>query len=408
MMCLFNVKIKIFMVSVISTKNTSKPKIAIIVSAPLAVRFFLINHIKEMVRYYSVVLYTSSEQLELLDVLPDEVNIRTIPIKRDINVIADLLVLFRLFFIFRREKYVLVHSVSPKAGLLAMISANLAFVPHRIHTFTGQVWVTSHGVKRWLLKFTDKVISECATMSLVDSDSQREFLIEQKVVQRKFSRVLGEGSISGVDLSRFRSNPDVRRLIRDELKISDTSVVILYLGRLKRDKGVKELARAYAHIADQESNISLVIVGPDEENMAIELKEILKKHIKSVRIKTKYTSKPEAFMQAADIFCLPSYREGFGSVIIEAAACGVPSVASKIYGLTDAIEDSSTGILVEPGNAMELSNALLLLVNDGGLRKTMGLSARKRVAPLFSQEHITELLLVFYNELLDIKHTKQV
>ncbi len=387
--------------SKIHTKNTSKPKIAVIVSTPLTVRFFLVNHLEEMVKYYSVVLFTSNVQLELLDVIHDEVDIRTIPIRRKINFISDVIVLFQLFFIFRRERYVLVHSVSPKAGLLGMISARLAFVPHRIHTFTGQVWVTSHGVKRWLLKFADKVISICATMVLVDSNSQREFLIEQNVVQRKFSKVLGSGSISGVDLSRFRSNLRVRRLIRKDLQISDTSVVILYLGRLKRDKGVLELARAYTLIANQVPNISLIIVGPDEENMLSKLSEILIKHIKTVRIKTNFTSEAESFMQAADIFCLPSYREGFGSVIIEAAACGIPSVASKIYGLSDAVEDFSTGILVEPGNIEKLSNALLLLVKDEELRRALGLSAQKRVLSLFSKDHITGLLLRFYREILE-------
>ena len=357
-----------------------------------------------MVKFYSVVLFTSNEQLELLDVLPDELDIRTIPIKREINIIADILVLFRLFYIFRRENYVLVHSVSPKAGLLGMISARLAFVPHRIHTFTGQVWITSKGLKRWLLKFLDKLIYLCSSMILVDSSSQREFLIEQNVVRRKFSKVLGQGSISGVDLNRFRPNLKMRNLIRKEMDVSDSSVVILYLGRLKRDKGLIELAKAYTLIAEQVPNISLIIVGPDEENMLSELNGLLIKHIKSVRIKTYYTSEAEAFMQAADIFCLPSYREGFGSVIIEAAACGIPSVASKIYGLTDAVDDFSTGLLVEPGNTEELSNALLLLVKDEKLRRAMGVSAQKRVAPLFSQEHITNLLLGFYNELLGIKY----
>jgi len=391
------------MASTVDTKSISKPKIAVIVSAPLAVRFFLVNHMKELVRSYSVTLFTSNEKLELLDVLPDGVEIRVIPIKREINFIADVLVLFKLFFVFRRERYVLVHSVSPKAGLLGMISARLAFVPHRIHTFTGQLWVTSHGIKRWLLKFTDKVISNCATTSLVDSNSQREFLIKQNVVQRESSKVLGDGSISGVDFTRFHSDARMRALIRKDLRISDVSVVILYLGRLKHDKGVLELARAYVLVAELVSNISLVIVGPDEENLLPELNDILMKKINSVRIKTDYTSEAETFMQAADIFCLPSYREGFGSVIIEAAACGVPSVASRIYGLTDAIEDSSTGILVEPGNIEALSNALLRLVKDETLRGEMGLSAQKRVKPLFCQDHITSLLLVFYNELLQVK-----
>jgi len=391
------------MSSVINTKTTSKPKIAVIVSAPLAVRFFLVNHLKEMVKSYSVDLFTSNEQLELLDVLPDEVDIRMIPIKREINLIADILVLFRLFLIFRRENYVLVHSVSPKAGLLGMISARLAFVPHRIHTFTGQVWVTSQGIKRWLLKFTDKVISICATMALVDSNSQREFLIEQNVVQRKFSKVLGSGSISGVDFSRFKPNSEMRNQMRKCMQVSDNSVVILYLGRLKRDKGVLDLANAYALIADKAPNINLIIVGPDEENMLSELKAVLLRHIKSVQITTKFTGKAETYMQAADIFCLPSYREGFGSVIIEAAACGVPSVASKIYGLTDAVEDYSTGILVEPGNIQALAEALLLLAKDKEFRKNMGLSAQKRVLPLFEQEYITNLLLAFYNELLEKK-----
>jgi len=355
-----------------------------------------------MVKYYSVFLITSNEQVELLDILPAAVEIRSIPIKREINFVADIIVLTQLFFMFRREKFALVHSVSPKAGLLSMIAARMAFVPHRIHTFTGQVWLTSNGVKRWLLKFLDKVIYLCSSMVLIDSGSQREFLIKHNVVRRNFSKVLGEGSISGVDLNRFQPDFKVRGLVRSKIDVMDTSIVILFLGRLKRDKGVIELAKAYSHIANQVPNTSLIFVGPDEENLHAELIEILIKHIENVRFKS-YTNEPETFMQAADIICLPSYREGFGSVVIEAAACGIPAVASRIYGLTDAIEDSSTGFLVEQGDIAELSNALLLLVKDEVLRKTMGVAAHERVISLFSQEQVTTLLLIFYEDLITNK-----
>ena len=378
----------------------SKPKIAVVVTTPLIIRFFLYKHIEAMTKRYSVIVLTTSEQADLLNILPEEVKFYPIPIKRKISLGSDVKTLFKLIQIFRKEKYVLVHSVTPKAGLLSMFAAKLTSVPFRIHTFTGQVWVTRHGVSRFLLKSLDKTIAFNATRVLVDSNSQREFLIKQHIVSKEKSSVLADGSICGVDLTRFHINAKKRISVRKELSISESSVLIIYVGRLTRDKGVFDLVNAFSLLHKQFPETKLLVVGPDEEGIQSQLYNVLQDCIESVRF-VPYTTEPEHYMQAADIFCLPSYREGFGSSIIEAAAWGLPAIASRIYGLTDAVKEEETGLLVNPGDVTGLANAIIELVKDGELRKSFGEAAYQRARRDFSQERITRELLTLYSDLLN-------
>ncbi len=378
----------------------NKPKIAIVVTTPLIVRFFLYKHIEKMTINYSVVVLTTVEKAELLDILPQDVQFLPVPIKRNINLIADIRTLFQLIQIFHKEKFDLVHSVTPKAGLLAMLAAKLVSVPNRVHTFTGQVWVTRKGVKRILLKLLDKVIVFCATTVLIDSHSQREFLLKENVVTSGNSKVLADGSISGVDLSRFHVDLDRRNIIRTTLKLDEKAILILFVGRITYDKGVLELAKAFVLLHEKYPEAKLLYVGPDEEKLLPILENVLNSYISSVQF-IPYTTEPEHYMQAADIFCLPSYREGFGSVIIEAAACGVPAVASRIYGLTDAIEENTTGLLVEPGNDLELANVLERVVADRDLRNSLAEAAHRRAILRFSQERLTKELLNLYSDLIN-------
>jgi len=376
-----------------------KPKVAIVVTTAFIVRVFLYDQIRAISKYCAVTVITTSESSALLDILPDEVEFQSIDIKREISLFSDIVTLFKLYKIFRDGKYMLVHTVTPKAGLLGMLSARLTFVPHRIHTFTGQVWATRRGIMRFLLKMMDKLIVLCASSILIDSNAQRNYLIEQKVVTMNKSMVFGSGSISGVDSNRFYSDPKLRASTRSELGCIQSATIILYLGRLKYDKGIIDLARAFTEVIKKNPQSVLLLVGPDEEGLKPEICTILQHHMDSV-IFIPYTKTPETYMNAADIFCLPSYREGFGSVVIEAASCGVPSVVSRIYGLQDSIDENNTGLFFTPGCINDLVNAICLLAGDCKARFRMAEMAKKRAINDFSQKKITQQYLNYYSVLL--------
>jgi glycosyltransferase involved in cell wall biosynthesis len=375
---------------------TRPTKIAIIVSAPGTARAFLSNQIKTLSEEYDLALIANLQgQTDLSEWLPASVDVIDIPIYRNINLYKDIKALLLLVSFFYKTDLSIVHSVSPKAGFLAMLASWITRVPIRLHTFTGQVWATKKGIWRWFLKYLDRLISTLATTILVDSHSQRNFLLENRVITKYDSFVLGEGSISGVDIARFKSNPIALKDVRDELGILESTVVILFVGRLKKEKGVLDLAKSFSLLKGNFQDTILLFVGSDEE----ELKTVLEK-VEGVRL-LPFTKTPEHFMAAADILCLPSYREGFGSVVIEAAACGIPSIGTNIYGLSDAIVDGETGILVPAKSVSELQAAMQLLIEDKILRQKMGMAAQARVLDKFSQIYLTVQLMQFYKNLLE-------
>ena len=336
---------------------------------------------------------------DMLDNISHKVHIIDIPIMRNIMLFSDLKVLFLLILIFKKNKFSMVHSVSPKAGLLCCISAWITRIPIRLHTFTGQVWLTKKGLFRWVLKLFDRLVVMLNTNILIDSFSQQNFLIEEGVLSSELSSVIGLGSISGVDINRFIPSMSQKKMIRNKFGIESNKIVLMFLGRLKREKGVIELAKAFNEVFKINKNIILFIVGQDEESLKQELQLILHSCSDSVRF-IGFTKNPEQFMSASDIFVLPSFREGFGNVIIEAACCGVPSIASNIYGLNDAVIDGETGILTSVASKSSLKDAMIKLINDKKLRISMGKKARVRAINFFSQESITIAIVKLYKTLL--------
>ena len=374
--------------------QSKREMMAVVTSVPLQVRFFLVNHIVNFHKRYEITIISNLLiQKNILKILPKDVLKYHIPILREISLIADIKTLLKLIIFFYRKNFRIVYSISPKAGLLCMFAAWFVGVPIRMHTFTGQVWVTQKGMMKLLLKLLDRITAKLATKVIVDSLSQRDFLIDNHIVTGEKSLVLGDGSISGVDVDRFYMKPSVRKMIRAELDVDDSTIIFLFVGRLKKEKGVFELARAFTNISKERNDLVLWFVGPDEENIQDDLKSITL-DCNSNALFVPYTTAPEDYFTASDIYCLPSYREGFGSTIIEAAACGLPAIGSNIYGITDAIIDGKTGVLVEKGNVDELASAMLSLVNDTSLMKKMEKSAKKRATEKFHQQRLSDELIM--------------
>ena len=377
---------------------SSTLRIAVVAAVPVTLHAFMRLHLEAMASVYPTTAICGGEQSAIRDLLPPSVAFRHVPIQRKISPFRDLVALWKLVTLFCRERYTLVHSITPKAGLLAMCAAFLCGVPFRVHVFTGQVWATKSGLSRLFLKTLDRLIAVLATHVLADSKSQRQFLIDQGVVRPDRIKVLADGSICGVDAKRFKPAPDVRTRLRAELQLPDEAVVALFLGRLTRDKGVLDLANAFVRVAADCPDFYLLVVGPDEECLTPVLQEIFAPCADHVRF-VGMTDRPEDYMAVADIFCLPSYREGFGSVIIEAAATGVPAVASRIYGLTDAVDDGETGLLHVPAEVSSIDATLRILVSDADLRARMGARARERAVTLFSSARVVAAQMAFYEDL---------
>ncbi len=371
-------------------------KLCYVATIPAVVHAFLRSHIQAAAEEYEVTVICNSSEIDLLAGLNARITI--LPIERKPSPLKDLLTLFQLIRVFRRERFDIVHSIMPKTGMLAMLAAALARVPTRIHTFTGQVWITKQGAPRILLKWFDKLIGGFATCVLADSPSQRDFLVAEGVLSSGKSRVIGAGSICGVDPHRFFPDMEARQITRHDLGIAQNDKVILFVGRLNRDKGMLELAEAFDVLAKQRSDVWLLLVGAEEDVPFSRIQEICRSERDRLRY-VSFTSTPERYMAAADIFCLPSYREGFGMTIIEAASCRLPAVASRIYGITDAVDEDRTGTLFPVGDVGALIRALQRLTAENELRQRMGNAARERVVRLFSSEKIAQELLGLYREL---------
>ena len=366
----------------------------------MTVTSFLIPHLSLLQQSYALSVVANTKETDILRKHGVGTDVTVVPIERGTCLVSDIKALILLYRTLRKGHFDLVQSLTPKAGLLAMAAGWAARIPIRIHWFTGQVWLTKFGVARVILKFADRLIAVFSTFVLVDSHSQRDFLVSEGIIQPVNSLVLGDGSVCGVDGERFRPNSQARESIRASLQIPSDAIILLYLGRLNRDKGVVDLATAFKDIAEEVPRLWLLVVGPDEQNISAQVKDICHEWLTRFR-QIGFTDQPEKYMAAADIFCVPSYREGFGSSVIEASACGLPTVATKIYGLVDAVDEGNTGILVSPGQVTELAASIRLLAFDEELRSKIGSRARERAVALYEHTRLTNALKLLYDGLLN-------
>ena len=380
-------------------------RIARVSTVPFFVAAQLKLQIAALGRLGAQVSVVTSDEPELASLQGLE-GVRCVPINipRAISPWHDLLALIRLARFCRKERIQIAHSTTPKAGLLTALAAFVAGVPLRLHTFTGQPWVNMRGPKRWLLRSCDRLIGRLNSRCYADSASQRRFLVEQGIIEAGRISVVGAGSLAGVDVQRFdrhRISAVQGESLRRELNIPEKAPVVLYLGRITVDKGVRELLQAFEALKAAGSAAHLLLVGRFDVGSGVsgaisphDVERLRDAHF------VKYTESPESYMAIADVLCLPSYREGFGTVVIEAAAMGVPAVGTEIYGLTDAIVPGETGLLVPPRNVSELLAALKNILDDGPLRARMGEAARQRARALFDAADVNRLVIDEYCGLL--------
>jgi len=380
--------------------NTNMPTVMFVATTPFAVNAFLANHIGALLKTSKVVLCTNLDAYKLAPALLNNVEVHHIPFARRVAIGIDLKTLLMLTMLVRKVKPRVIHSITPKAGLLAMLAGLIGQAPNRWHTFTGQVWATKLGLSRSILKAFDQLIVMLATKVFADSASQCRLLQDEGIVQDGQIEILGSGSIAGVDISRFCPDTPNRERLRQKMDTDANTCVFLFVGRLAKDKGIFDLIQSFLEISTTVHGIELWVVGPDEERLLQTLQDTAEGCGAPIRW-LGATTTPEQFMVAADVLLLPSYREGFGSVIIEGAACGIPAIAYRIDGVTDAIVDGRSGLLVEVGKTKAFAAAMTQMALDKELRLFLGEQARDRAVRDFSSKKVTNAWLEFYRRHLN-------
>ena len=377
-----------------TSQSQSSYSVCLTLTSPFVLSAFLQGHLSRLRQSFAMAVCVNRSESDIPLAAPEGVEVQDVEIRRKISPWQDAAALWKLWTFYRQRRFNAVITVTPKAGLLGMLAARLAGIPVRVHWFTGQVWATRKGPMRAMLKRIDRFTAACATDVLADSPSQKDFLVCEGVVSDDKISVLGHGSISGVDTTRFRPDPEARQRIRTELQIPGIAPCLVYVGRMSKEKGVPDLLAAFGQLRADFTDLHLILVGPDEEGL------LTKSTIPGLHV-VGYTKNAEAYMSAADIICLPSYREGFGSVLIEGAACGLPAVASRIYGVTDAIVENETGLLHAPGDIAALTDSLRRLVSDDDFRLRLGKKAYERALTSFEAGYLENLFSQFLERLLE-------
>ncbi len=333
----------------------------------------------------------------------EAVPVHPVAMKRGISPFADVISILSMCRLLRKLKPSVVQSYTPKAGLVTMIAAFLCRVPVRIHTFTGLIFPTQTGFKKTLLINVDRLICVCATTVVPEGLGVKKDLLAYRVTKKQMS-VIGHGNIAGVDLDFFR--PDNQfvitnsRALKESLGIMDDEFVFCFIGRLNRDKGLKELGQAFLRLPD---HTHLIVVGGLDSEAPIDAETfaLLKQH---PRIHTLgFQEDIRDALAASDALVLSSYREGFPNVVLQACAMGIPAVVTDISGCNEIIESGMNGWLAQPRDVTSLTSAMMQAVETPHDRMTeMGTSARARIVERFDRTAHWERMQNFYLQELDI------
>ncbi len=380
-----------------------RPKLIWVSTVPTSLNTFCRGLFIELSHDYEVVAVSSPGD-ELLEIAQRErVKVIAVPMERHISLWKDLRSLLLLAKVFRQERPTMVHSITPKAGLLAMLAARIAHVPVRIHTFTGLVFPTAQGLMKQLLMRTDRITCACATHVIAEGQGVRNDLIDYGIT-RKDVRVLGHGNVRGIDLEYYSRSQDVMRQaigIRKSLKILGKSFTFVFVGRIVKDKGMRELIAAFHLLYNRYPNVYLILVGKEEpklDPLPRETRESVSfnSHIHAVGMQEDV----RPWYAAADALVFPSYREGFPNVVLEAGAMGLPSIVTDINGAREIILRGKNGMVIPPKNEQTLLEAMIEMIEHPDKTQAWAANARPMIASRYEQGYVRQCLKEFYKSIL--------
>ena len=360
----------------------------------------LLRELQEQEGYEVVAVSSPGDAMREIE---EREGVRTVsvPMERRISPLNDLKSLWRLIRVFRKEKPAIVHSITPKAGLLSMMAAWVARVPVRLHTFTGLVFPTATGLTQKILILTDRITCACATHIVPEGEGVKNDLINYRIT-RKPLKVLGHGNVRGIDLDYY--NPELPEVQADAAKIRKPGVfTFVFVGRLVGDKGINELVEAFERLNTEYPETRLLLVGRQEPELDPLKHETIAKidHNKNIEV-VGQQSDVRPWLASADVFVFPSYREGFPNVVIEAGAMGLPSIVTDINGSREIIIEGRNGSIVPPRNAMALEAAMRRFVESPDDVARMAENARPLIASRYEQSYVRRCLKDYYREIIQM------
>ena len=384
----------------------SSPQLLRITTVPISLKTLLKGQHRFMSQNGFDVLGVSSSGNALNEVAQNEkIAVYTVEMTRIISPLKDIKSLWSFYKLCKRERPAIVHSHTPKAGIVGMLGAKLAGVPIRLHTVAGLPLMEATGRKRKLLDFVEKLTYSCATKVYPNSKGLYDFILENNFTAEEKLKVIANGSSNGIDTTYFSAQAITQEQIitlKTGLGIHENDFVYVFVGRLVGDKGINELISAFSNLKPETLNFKLLLVGPFET----ELDPLLPKTISAIEsnpniISVGFQADVRPYFAISDCLVFPSYREGFPNVVLQAGAMGLPSIVTNINGCNEIIEEGINGLIIPPKDIMALQNAMISLLEDKNVYKNLKNNARQMITSRYEQKLVWEALLEEYRRLLE-------
>lgn len=351
--------------------------------------------------HYEVVAVSGADaHLETVAVR-EGVRVVSVPMSRSIAPIKDLASLVRLYFLFKKEQPHIVHSITPKAGLLSMIAAYFAGVPVRMHTFTGLIFPYKKGFMQTLLLFMDKVLCRFATHIFPEGEGVKNDLKRYKVTTKPL-HILANGNVNGIDTAYFDSSQvsETEKItLRQELQLTAGDFVFVFVGRLVADKGVNELVAAFSEFSQTNTRCKLLLIGPLESELdPLTVSTLHTISSNPAIISVGFQADIRSYLSISNVFVFPSYREGFPNVVLQAGAMGLPCIVTDISGNNEIIQHGVNGIVIPVQDAASLMEQMKELLQDASLTSTLAQAARENIVSKYQQQTVWEAVLEAYKK----------
>ena len=371
-----------------------------ITTIPLSLEKLLGSQLTFINQHYKVTA-VAAEPLELKRVAEQlHVDYETVDMTRKITPLQDFKALIQLYRLLKRDRPEIVHTHTPKAGIVGMLAAKLAGVPIRMHTVAGLPLMEAQGLKRKILDFVEKLTYACATHVYPNSKGLADFILQEKLTHSRKIKIIANGSSNGIDTAYFSPSvipPQTMQDLRTELQITSEDFVFVFVGRLVGDKGINELVKAFSQL--QTPNTKLLLVGPLESDLDPLLPETLKMIQHPNIIHVGYQQDVRPYFAIANALVFPSYREGFPNVVMQAGAMGLPSIVSNINGCNEIIIDKENGIIIPVKDTKAILNAMTTLLEEPELYQHLQKNSRSMICDRYEQKVVWNALLEEYNML---------
>lgn len=384
-------------------------KLIRITTVPISFKVLLKGQLRFMASNGFDVKGVSSEGEELREVHENEgIVMEAINMSRKITPFQDLKSLWEMWNFLRKEKPQIVHTHTPKAGIIGMLAARLAGVPHRLHTVAGLPLMEATGIKRKILNFVEKLTYSSATRVYPNSKGLYDFILQNNFTQSNKLKIIANGSSNGINTTFFSPDQvtEIERVtLREKLNIQPDNFVFVFVGRIVSDKGINELIKAFSELQTAENNqltgIKLLLVGGLESDLDPLNPETLAE-INQNRdiISVGFQQDVRPFFAISDALAFPSYREGFPNVVMQAGAMGLPSIVSDINGCNEIIVEGENGLIIPPKNVEKLKEKMLTLARDKNLYTKLKENSRRMIESRYEQSVVWNALLEEYEGLL--------